>query len=147
MAVLFRSVINRAKSFLVYALTLCVINLFFPYSLFRPSLDEALQWRDSLDKLLQNNCKSALFLNRTRGRERHTKHFKSCHVFLPECCCFFQFSVILTKKGYYEMWLSESQKREGNILWRARKQGVLKTYLVDCVSNHPSRLGEPGEAV
>lgn len=36
-------------------------------SRFRPSLEEALQWRDSLDKLLQNNCKSELLLTKVSG--------------------------------------------------------------------------------
>lgn len=36
-------------------------------SRFRPSLEEALQWRDSLDKLLQNNCKSELLLTKASG--------------------------------------------------------------------------------
>lgn len=40
---------------------------------FRPSLDEALQWRDSLDKLLQNNCKLELSFIKGQGRDRGQK--------------------------------------------------------------------------
>lgn len=45
-----------------------------PNAWFRPSLDEALQWRDSLDKLLQNNCKLELSFIKGQGRDRGKKN-------------------------------------------------------------------------
>lgn len=83
---------------------------------FRPSLDEALQWRDSLDKLLQNNCKLELSFIKGQGRDRGQKknHLCIACVLLLQFWHFFHFSKWSQQgKDVKGVWSSSPWEEEG----------------------------------
>lgn len=82
---------------------------------FRPSLDEALQWRDSLDKLLQNNCKLELSFIKGQGRDRGQKKKSPLYCLCPS-------SPILTFLPFFKV-VSAREGCQGSVVIQPMRRG------------------------
>lgn len=113
-----------------YSLPMAV-TLFCLNSWFRPSLEEALQWRDSLDKLLQNSCKFEMLLMKV------SEGIEARDVFVLPMSFFPSIEISSVFKNEFNKGRCQGDK----VQWRVWKWSVLRTHacrlcspVLSCVS-------------